>query len=115
LVTFLIAFILLSSLGIISLVYAFIIAYVLCWRIIKRSIDKRTMEFLNQFPDALDMIVRSVRSGFPLNAAVNMVSESMTGVISQEFKQVSDEVAYGSTLVEALERLADRVRAADVR
>ena len=59
--------------------------------------------------------MRSVKSGFPLNAAVNMVADSMPAPTSEEFKQMSTEVVHGSTLVEALSRLGDRMQAPDIR
>ena len=61
------------------------------------------------------MIVRSVRSGYPMNAALRMVSENVQPPVSNEFKQVADEIAYGSTLIEALQRLSQRIDEQDVR
>ena len=89
--------------------------YFLGYTIISGKIKKRTVKFVAQFPDALDTIVRSVRSGFPVNAAVNMVHESMDAPIAEEFKLVSDEVHHGSTLVDALGRLSERMQLADVK
>ena len=89
--------------------------YFVGWKIISSKIKKRAVKFVAQFPDALDTIVRSVRSGFPVNAAVNMVHESMDAPISEEFKLVSDEVHHGRTLVDALGRLSDRMQLADVK
>jgi tight adherence protein B len=84
------------------------------WRV-KRAIHKRNTAFLASFPDALDMIVRSVRSGYPLNAAIRMVAENMQPPVSKEFKQVADETAYGSSLIESLTRLSKRIDEPDVR
>lgn len=89
--------------------------YFVGYTIINGKIKNRAKKFVAQFPDALDTIVRSVRSGFPVNAAVNMVHESMDAPISEEFKLVSDEVHHGSTLVDALGRLSDRMQLEDVR
>lgn len=84
------------------------------WKYINRRIEKRNHAFLNLFPDALDMIVRSVRSGYPLNAAVKMVAENMEAPLSNEFRQVSDETNYGSSLIGALQRLAQRIDEPDI-
>ena len=94
---------------------AIIIAFIYGHIHIKRRIDKRNSAFLNDFPDALDMIVRSVRSGYPLNSSVRMIADNMQPPISTEFKQVADEIAYGSTLIEALQRLALRIDEPDVQ
>ncbi len=106
---------LLKSHGITGILGAFVAVYALGLFYIRRRIRKRNAIFLNDFPDALDMIVRSVRSGYPLNAAVRMVSENMQAPISTEFKQVADETAFGSSLVDSLKRLAIRIDEADIK
>lgn len=84
-------------------------------RIVQGRIKKRNEQFINMFPDVLDMIVRSVRSGFPLNTAISMVADNMEPPVSTEFRQVADEVALGRSLSESLERLAVRIPEQDVR
>lgn len=101
--------------GTMSIPLAFVIVFILAWWYIGGRIRKRNNTFLNDFPDALDMIVRSVRSGYPLNAAVRMVAENMHPPISNEFRQVADETAYGSSLVDSLKRLAARIDEPDTQ
>ncbi len=84
-------------------------------RYVAGRIKKRNDQFIDMFPDVLDMIVRSVRSGFPLNTAISMVAENMEPPISTEFAQVADELALGRSLGEALERLALRIPEQDIR
>ena len=60
------------------------------------------------------MIVRSVRSGHPLNSAMRMIAENMDNPVKEEFKQVVDEVSYGRSLPEALNRLAQRIDEPDL-
>lgn len=80
-----------------------------------KKIKARNIKFINDFPDVLDMIVRSVRSGFPLNTALNMVAENMEAPISTEFRQVVDEIALGRSLDDALIRLSQRIDEQDVK
>lgn len=80
-----------------------------------RKVNKRNELFIDMFPDAVDMIVRSVRSGHPLNAALRMIAENMDPPISTEFKQLVDEIAYGRTLPEALHRMSQRIGEADLQ
>ncbi|MBY0355882.1 MAG: type II secretion system F family protein [Rickettsiales bacterium] len=82
---------------------------------LQNRIASRNAKFISDFPDVLDMIVRSVRSGFPLNTALNMVAENMEAPISTEFRQVVDEIALGRTSDEALLRLSQRVEEQDVK
>lgn len=79
-----------------------------------RRVNKRNDEFIKMFPDVLDMIVRSVRSGFPLNTAIKMVAENMEPPVSTEFRQVADEVALGMSMDQALHRLSERVDEPDI-
>ena len=81
---------------------------------LKGAIRKRNAKFINQFPDALDMIVRSVKSGYPLNTALKMLADNTEAPVSTEFKQLADEIAYGRTLNEALVRLSERVDEPDI-
>ncbi len=81
----------------------------------RKKIFKRQMEFLNQFPEALDMIVRSVRSGFPVNAALQMVADTAEEPIRSEFRQMCDEIIAGRSMHQVLSRLATRINQQDVR
>ena len=91
-----------------------IAAFLFGYWYIKRSIAKRNYAFLDFFPEALEMIVRSVRSGYPLNASIRAVADNTQPPVSTEFKKMADEIAYGSTLIEALRRLAKRIDEPDV-
>ncbi len=101
--------------GVAGVISALAITVLLGWFFIKHRINKRNRAFLAAFPDALDMIVRSVRSGYPLNSAVRMVAENMQAPVSTEFRQVADETAYGSSLIESLQRLSQRIDEPDIR
>lgn len=76
---------------------------------------KRRREFLNAFPDALDIIVRSVRAGYPINAAISTVGDTMKSWVGEEFQRIVDEASYGWTLSEAINRFADRIDEPDAQ
>ncbi len=97
------------------IVAAFIVPIWLGNKILQSAIEKRRRQFIDMFPDVLDMIVRSVKSGFPINSAFKMVVENMEDPVKSEFRQVSDELALGRPLNEALSRLMTRVDEQDVR
>jgi tight adherence protein B len=69
----------------------------------------RQKAFGAQFPDALDMIVRSLRAGHPVPIAIAMVSREMKDPIGSEFGVVSDEITYGADLETAMRNLYFRV------
>ncbi len=74
----------------------------------------RQKKFAAQFPDALDIIVRSLRAGHPVAIAVNMVGREMPDPIGSEFGIVSDEVTYGADLETAMRNLYGRIGADDL-
>jgi tight adherence protein B len=70
---------------------------------------RRQARFAAQFPDALDMIVRSLRAGHPVPIAIGMVAREMPDPIGSEFGVVVDEITYGSDLESALRNLYFRI------
>lgn len=112
---FVVSFIILSKiLGPVAIFAALGLAYFVPNAYVKRKIRKRRDDFVNQFPDAIDMIVRSVRSGHPLNSALRMIAENMDHPMSTEFRQVVDEISYGRSLTEAMHRLGHRIAEQDL-
>lgn len=114
LVCFVLVSALLIKLGAIALVVAAVVTYMLPMKYMNGLILKRRAKFLNLFPEAIEMIIRSVKSGHPLNAAMRMIVENMESPIKDEFKQVLDEISYGRTVTDALKRMAARLDEVDV-
>ena len=71
--------------------------------------------FEEQLPDAVELIVRSLRVGHPFSSAINVVAQEMSDPIGTEFGLLADEATYGRDLVVALEDMADRVDIQDLR
>jgi tight adherence protein B len=71
--------------------------------------SRRQKKFGAQFPDALDIIVRSLRAGHPVPIAITMVAREMTDPVGSEFGIVSDEITYGADLESALRNLYFRI------
>lgn len=74
---------------------------------------ERRKKFAEQLPDALDLIVRSLRAGHPINAALGLVCKEMSDPIGTEFGIAVDEMTYGLDLTEALQNLNERVQVED--
>jgi tight adherence protein B len=72
-------------------------------------------KFLDIFPDALDLIVRAVRSGLPAPEAIELVTHEIRPPVATEFRQILDELRIGTEMDEALQRAADRIRVPDFR
>jgi tight adherence protein B len=75
---------------------------------------RRQKRFGAQFPDALDIITRSLRAGHPVPIAVTMVGREMADPIGSEFGIVSDEVTYGADLETAMRNLYARIGSDDL-
>jgi tight adherence protein B len=71
--------------------------------------SRRHSRFGAQFPDALDVIVRSLRAGHPVPVAIAMVAREMPDPVGTEFGIVSDEITYGADLETAMRNLYFRV------
>jgi tight adherence protein B len=77
--------------------------------------NKRRNALLWQFPDALAMIVRSIRVGVPVIDAVRNVSLAAPSPTAGEFNRLVDQIAVGTPLDEAVTELASRTGLAEYR
>lgn len=77
--------------------------------------SKRRDALLRQFPDALAMIVRSIRVGVPVIDAVRNVSLAAPNPTASEFDRLVDQIALGTPLDEAVTELAVRTGLAEYR
>jgi len=71
--------------------------------------------FIEQFPDALEMMARSLRAGLGINTAMQMVAQEMPEPISLAFKGMVDDQNLGLSLQEAMKTLVKRVPLLDVQ
>lgn len=74
---------------------------------------KRMKLFAEQLPDALDMMVRSLRVGHPVSVAITLSAKQMSDPIGSELGMAVDEMTYGLELQEALANLGDRINVPD--
>jgi len=67
-----------------------------------------------QLPQALEVMVRSLEAGHPIPTSINLVGRELPDPIGSEFGMAADEISFGATLEQAVARIADRCRHADV-
>lgn len=82
--------------------------------VLKYLRKKRHGKFGEQFPEAIDIIVRSLRAGHPVSVAIGMVARELPDPVGTEFGMVADEVAYGSDLETAMRNMMERVGQEDL-
>ena len=81
---------------------------------LKFMVGKRAKALGFQLPQALEIIVRSLEAGHPVPTAINLVGREMSDPVGTEFGMAADEIAYGSTMKEAIGRMAERCQHPDV-
>jgi tight adherence protein B len=94
---------------------ALIVGFGLPHKIITGMIKNRIKAFITLFPDALDLIVRGLRSGLPITESINAVSKEVADPLGGEFRKVMDQIMLGKNLDEALENTAERIDAAEFK
>ena len=75
---------------------------------------RRHGKFAAQFPDAMDIIVRSLRAGHPVPVAVALVAQELADPIGTEFGIAADEITYGADVETAMRNLYFRVGQEDL-
>ena len=77
--------------------------------------NKRTALIEEQLPDAVELMVRSLRVGHPFTSAVQIVSKEVQDPLGSEMGIIADESAYGRDVGDALKEMAERLDMQDLR
>ncbi|MBA16430.1 MAG: pilus assembly protein TadB [Sphingomonas sp.] len=72
-------------------------------------VKRRIKNFTVKFPDAIELLVRGLRSGLPITETMTVVAQEIEGPVGDEFRAVSDKMKIGRTLDAALQETADRL------
>jgi len=78
-------------------------------------INKRKERFTKQFPEAMDLMVRGLKSGLPVNECISNVAKEMSAPTGVEFQKITDAMRLGKQLEEALWETADRLDTPDFK
>ncbi|QFT94079.1 Bacterial type II secretion system protein F domain protein [Roseovarius sp. THAF9] len=76
---------------------------------------KRMAMLEEQLPDAIELMVRSLRVGHPFTSAISIVANEVADPLATEFGVIADEAAYGRDIGEALKDMAERLDMQDLR
>ncbi|MBT5050325.1 MAG: type II secretion system F family protein [Rhodospirillaceae bacterium] len=77
--------------------------------LVKKLIERRLKNFTAEFPQAIDLIVRGLKSGLPVPASIRTVAEEIKDPVGMEFGLISDRLRIGQPLEDALHATAKRV------
>jgi tight adherence protein B len=83
------------------------------WLLLRTLQVRHSAYFLKLFPDAIDLIVRAVRAGLPVSAALDAAGQETPDPVGIEFRRVLADIRIGLDLDEALTRAARRIRLID--
>jgi len=86
----------------VSLVMGYGVVYT--W--VNNKAKKRIALFEEQLPDAVELIVRSLRVGHPFSSSIGIVAQEMPDPLGSEFGMIGDEATYGMDINESLEKMA---------
>lgn len=81
---------------------------------LSHRITRRRKKFEEQFPDALSLIASSLSAGHTFLRAIQMMCEESDAPLSEEFGRVVGETQLGDPVVDALDRMAQRLEVRDV-
>lgn len=92
---------------------ALLLALVLCGALPLLTLQfrraRRRAELSRQLPDAIDLMVQSLRAGHPINPAFNAIAREMPDPIAGELGLVADAISYGDDLATAIDEMARRI------
>jgi tight adherence protein B len=82
---------------------------------VNRKAKKRLSLIEEQLPDAVELMVRSLRVGHPFSSAIGIVAKEVGDPLGTEFGMIADEAAYGRDISESLKAFAERMDMQDLR
>jgi tight adherence protein B len=74
---------------------------------------RRENKFINELPNAVDVIVRGVKAGLPLSDCIRIIASETQEPVKGEFRQIAESQAVGISLPDAANKLFDRVPLAE--
>jgi tight adherence protein B len=81
--------------------------------VVGKMIIRRLNKFNVNFPDAIELMVRGLRSGLPISETLGIVASEIGGPVGVEFRAVADKMKIGRTMEAALQETADRLGTAE--
>jgi len=83
------------------------------YMVVGSLIKRRVAKFNTRFPDAIDLLVRGLKSGLPVTETFQVVSHELPGPVGEEFKAVVERIRIGNTMEAALQESAETLGTAE--
>jgi tight adherence protein B len=107
-----VAFLLMTFRGVpffLSLFLGILIGVGLPHMLVGKMIKRRMKKFITRFPDAIELLVRGLRSGLPISETLSVVGSEVPDPVGSEFRGVADRMRIGRTMEQALQETADKL------
>ncbi|MBP1685312.1 MAG: Flp pilus assembly protein TadB [Deltaproteobacteria bacterium] len=82
---------------------------------LRRAREKRTRKFEELFPEAIDLIARSLRAGHAFTTGLAMVADEVPDPVGKEFRLLYDQQNYGMPIPDALRTFGERIPLLDAK
>jgi tight adherence protein B len=76
-------------------------------------VGRRIKNFTTNFPDAIELLVRGLKSGMPVSETLSVIAKEIAGPVGEEFKLVVEKIKIGKSMEESLQDTADRLGTAE--
>jgi tight adherence protein B len=76
-------------------------------------VGRRIKNFTTNFPDAIELLVRGLKSGMPVSETLSVIAKEIAGPVGEEFKLVVEKIKIGKSMEDALQETADRLGTAE--
>ena len=77
--------------------------------VVSKMVKRRVNLFTTRFPDAIELMVRGLRSGLPISETIGIVADELPDPVGSEFRSVADKMRIGRTMDAALQETAVRL------
>lgn len=81
--------------------------------VVNSFIARRIKNFTTNLPDAIELLVRGLKSGLPVGETIGVVAREVPGPVGEEFKMVTEKIKIGKSMEDSLQETADRLGTAE--
>ncbi len=83
-------------------------------KFVNSCINRQQKKFIAEFPNAIDVLVRGVRTGLPVNEGMRVIARELPDPVATEFRIITESTSVGVTLEDALSRFYNRMPLSEV-
>ncbi len=77
--------------------------------LLKRWAKKRQKKILEEFPNAIEAIVRGIKSGLPLNDCIRLIANEAKEPLKSEFRYIVEAQQMGVSIADSIMKIFERI------